>query len=485
MSKNFLLIELLNSFTKQELSNFIEFSDCRYHNTDQHATILLKFLRDKVIFKSEFDEILQCKAFKKVFPKKPKPSQKLTKTQKSFLLAKLNVLIRLAENFLCYNDLTNNAAIKNELLLKQLLEKNQIALFKRTITKEKKIAEENTSKTMGDYNHYYNLEIYFLEYLHREGRLTKEDNLNELNKNLDINYILNKLNIHITSLSLLNFSMKNYNFNIYEDIKILLNKSMYTNEPLINAVTLSSNLLETNDNLYYIKLIELLDAKSKSFSIDDLKSFYTIANNFCSKKIKEGYKIYYQNVFDLYQKMDENDLIIVNNYIPMGVLKNITTTACKVEKFEWAIQMIEKYKSFINKEFRFSVYHFNSGVVSFYQNNYKTALNHFIKVNNFNLGYDIDCRMMILKCHYELDTEYDERTMRVFVIAERFIKANKKLISKDKKAYKNFIRILLNVYRVKHKASRMTIESLLSKIEKAEFISDKKWLLEKIEGLKK
>jgi len=31
----------------------------------------------------------------------------------------------------------------------------------------------------------------------------------------------------------------------------------------------------------------------------------------------------------------------------------------------------------------------------------------------------------------------------------------------------------------------MTLESIIKKIEKAEFISDKKWLLEKIEALKK
>lgn len=481
-----LLVELLNSFTKQELSNFMEFSNCRYHNTDEYATVLLKFLRDKVIFKTDFDDLLQCEAFKKAFPTKPKPSEKLNKTQKGFLSAKMNVLIRLAENFLCYEGLKYNSANKMEILLNQLLEKNQTTLFNRIVNKEKKKLDGITAKSIENYKHCYSLEYGILENINRLDLLAKKDNLSELNQNLDTIYILNKLSIEITCRSLLNISAKKaYNFNILKDLQQLLKKQEYFDNPLIKANIISSNLLQTNQHKYYANLIELLDSNLEMIPLKDLKAFYLVANNFCIKKIKEGNEEYYKNMFELFQKMDENDLIMDNNFIQIGILKNVTSIACKVQKYNWAMQMIAKYKPFIQKEFQYSVYHFNSGAVAFYQNKYKTALNHFIKVDNFNLAYDIDCRMMILKCHYELDTDYDERTMRVFVVAERYMQTNRKLVLSDKKAYKNFIRILLNVYRVKHKATRMTKESLLYKIEKAEFISDKNWLLKKIEDLKR
>jgi len=90
---------------------------------------------------------------------------------------------------------------------------------------------------------------------------------------------------------------------------------------------------------------------------------------------------------------------------------------------------------------------------------------------------------MLLKSHYELDKEYDERTMRTFLISERFVNKNKSLVSKDKKAYKNFVRILINIYNTRHGAGKMTPEKVQRKLEKLEFVGDKKWLEEKIEAL--
>ncbi len=92
---------------------------------------------------------------------------------------------------------------------------------------------------------------------------------------------------------------------------------------------------------------------------------------------------------------------------------------------------------------------------------------------------------MPLKFHYELDVECDERTIRTFLLSERFIQSHKGLITRDKKAYKNFVRILINIYNTRHGAGKMTVEKIKKKLEKLEFVSDKKWLEEKIERLGK
>jgi len=67
----------------------------------------------------------------------------------------------------------------------------------------------------------------------------------------------------------------------------------------------------------------------------------------------------------------------------------------------------------------------------------------------------------------------------------KIIFKNKQFTSVDKKTYKSTIRIFYNLYRCKHRVGKMTLETLQQKIEQAEYIASKAWLLEKIEALKK
>jgi len=486
MSKNYLIIELLNSFSKQELDDFGEFCSCKYHNKDLHALALFKFLVKKVVFKQDFSDVIQMAAYEKTFKDKPKPTKALSQQQKSFLLTKMNVLLRIAENFLCNEALKGDSAKRNSVLLKKVLQKKQFTLFKRIENKEKKRLSEIKAMNLQNYDECFQIELSRLDYLYQQGLLLKEDNLDQLNKYLDIFYILNKYNILTTCLSLLDYtSKKTYNFDIFYDLSLLMKNPIYLNEALINAYRISTLQSKTNQQSYYFRLIELLKLNSQNIPESDLRGFFIVANNFCSKKIKEGNEEYYKFTYEQFKIMDKNNLIVEDSFVQVGTLKNIITVGCKIKEFSWSHEMVEKYKISVQKEYRLSVYHFNIGAIAYYKKQYDKALNHFIKVDKVNLAYDIDCRIMILKCHYELDEEYDERAMRRFVLAERYIQGNKELVKDDKKAYKNFIRFLLNIYRIKHNATRMTLESIISKIEKAEFISDKKWLLEKIKVLKK
>lgn len=87
---------------------------------------------------------------------------------------------------------------------------------------------------------------------------------------------------------------------------------------------------------------------------------------------------------------------------------------------------------------------------------------------------------MLLKSHYETDKEYDERTMQIFRSAGKYIVENKSLSSAHRKAYKNFIQALINLYRVRHQATKITLERVKEKLEKFEVFTDKQWLMEKI-----
>ncbi len=484
-ARPFLLIELLNTFSKRELEHFSSFVNCTYFNTDKYAMALLDVLIKQVIHQTDFDQAVQCIVFKSIFPEKAAPKSALDIQQKSLLLAKMNLLMRLAEQFLCNESLKNNAACRTELLYAQLLERNQFFLFNRQLTKDEKTLDEQPAKGVDQYAHQFRMELGRLNYLHQRGYILKEDNLPELIESLDVFYLLNKLNLHTTCITMTRaIAKKKYD---YEPMKIaeqLMDLPQYTKYPLIRIHHRAIELLNTNKLKDYQELLQLLDQYSETIPVVDLNNFYKIAINFCSQKIVEGHSDFYQHAFDLYRIMDNKNLLLERNFMPAAKLKNIITLCCRLGQFEWAMDTIEKYRPHLEKKYADSIYHFNMGAVAFYQNNFKTALSHFIRVEKVNITYNINSRAMLLKSHYELDTEYDERTMRTFLMAERFVKTNKSLRFEDKRAYRNFIRLLMNLYRVRHRASRVTPERLMEKLNNYDLISDKRWLADKIGDLK-
>jgi len=360
----FLSIELLNTFSKRELSDFSDFVACRYFNTDRYVTALLAVLIKEVIHKKEFDKEMQSLVYRSVFPKKPKPGKVLTVQQKNFILVKMNLLIRLAKHFLCHEALKENAACRAELLYEKLLEHNQFLLFNRELTKDKKTLNAKSAKGVDEYAQQFKMELGKLNYLHRRGHILKEDNLPELIEKLDIYYLLNKLNLHGTCLALNRVRIgKKYDYAPMEAVQALMELPQYQAHPLIQLHRIVIDLLETNDVDTYHQFLRLLDEYDDVIPMKDLNNFYKVAVNVCSAKIKEGHKVFYEYAFELYQTMDRKNLLIEGNFMPVAKLKNIVTLCCRLNEFEWAKKIIEKYRPVLEKEYTGSVYHFNMGVV--------------------------------------------------------------------------------------------------------------------------
>jgi len=477
----FLCIALLNKFSAKELSGLTSFIESRYFNSDELVTKLLVVLKKWILPQTHFDEALLCLVYEAVFEEKVSKAS-LTPRQKKQLNYKLSALLRLSEQFLVIEGLEEHQTYYNDILFQKILEKQQFKLFNRYVKRNKKQLATQTKKDIRDYKHLDKIERNVLDYLYLNGQLNQQDNLPELIYNMDIAYIIDKLSFHITLLYLEGVNSKKRDDSSFEAIVALTNLPQYASHPLIRIYQAAIDLTKTQSEDAYNKFLRLLDTHTLSISKKDLKGFYQSAANFCSRQIQTG-KFGYQNSFELYKIMDEKNLLIEANRIPVNKLKVMVAAGCRVDEFDWVIQMIEKYQPLIEKRVRESVYHFNLGVVVFYQQDYEKALHHFIRVESVNFNYDVNCRVIMMKAHYEVDKEYDERTLQIFRSAEKYFNENKQLTSKNKKAYKNFIRTLINVYRIRHKATKMKLEDLKVKLEQQEVNSDKKWLLQKIEEL--
>jgi len=481
----FLSIELLKTFSKKELNNLKEMLSCRYFNTDRYVIKLLEVLRKRVLNKDTFSPTLQIDIYQRVFTDLSKPKGELSKNQKGLLNAKLNVLTRLAEQFLACEILKKNRIQKSELLYPELLERKQLMLLNRHINKNKKQLCDLSAKDIQQYEQLYKIENNILASSYRNGQISTKDNLLEVNCNLDIYYLLSKLSLHTTAISLLQaYDRKSYDFSSMDALAKLLDMPKYAQHPLIVLCRINVELLKTQDVKVYNSLLKSLDKYSEAVPLHLLKSYYFVAINHCISKVWTDRLKYTKKIFDLFVIMHNKNLLIDDNFISISAFKHLITVSCQVGQFEWAESIIEYYRPFVRKEVRDSICHFLYGAIAFYQKDYETAHDRFIQVDKVNLNYDTNTRVLILKCLYEKEKEYNEYTMTAFRSIESFFKLNKQLPKKNKKGYSNFIKTLITLYRIRHHEGSRTLEWAVEQLEQQEVNSDKPWLLEKIGELK-
>lgn len=485
--KQFICLDLLNTFTPKELKGLKDLLSCRYFNTDKCVEELLHSLSKNVLGKDDFTSKMQIKVYHDICEGSSFNDGGLEKEQKNYLNAKMSILTRLTEQFLVIENIKNDELQKHDLLYDTLLERRQIRLFEKRMKTDDKTLDKQEKKDELYHFRKYSIEKKRLDCLHQTGQLVTEDNLPEIVTQLDTYYLLNKLSLYNTALSLQYVSSKKqYDWDRFKvGITALMELPQYAEHPIAELFDTCIKLLEMRDNNAYLKLLRLLDEHTERVPTYLLKSFYATANVYCVGQIVAGYLEYSEKMFDLYKIMHEKNLFIEDNFIQIGEIKNMITVACRVEKYEWAREVLNHYKKFIRMEVRKSVYHFNLGAIAFYQKDYETAHDKFIQVDRIDTTYDINTRVLILKCLYEKETEYNEYTMTAFRSAGRFFKNHQSITPKSKRGYKNFIQILIALYRFCHNVNQTqaNIERIKNKLNAQSVNIDKRWLLQKISEL--
>ena len=219
-------IELIRQFTKKERTRFRQFlkNNCK----DKNTLIVEEELNKSGVYDGKlYNEKIENKKIQKL---KNSSSGKKTKDL-SVCMRKLN---EWAEQFLLWEGLERNQAYKQELLIKELLAKNQFSRAKFHIKKMEQ-SINSTTKSFEDYELAFKLEEVKNLKLLKEGLILKQDNFSELDQQLDRYYLLYKLRILSSILSIQNITAKKFTFN---DNGIKSLQMSDQSDPLIKAYIL-------------------------------------------------------------------------------------------------------------------------------------------------------------------------------------------------------------------------------------------------------
>jgi len=461
-TSNFLSIDLLKSFSKKEL--------------DLKLIRLFEVVKNKVL-KTDFNDLMQDKVYQFVFEKSKNSS--LDKDEKKTLRAKLSKLNQLAHQFLVVEHLNDNRHCFNNQLYKTLIEKRQFSSFLTLMKRDKKQLSLKKRKDFRDFEHLYKIELLYLDYLFLCGKLfnNKENNITSVMRTFDVYYLQSKMTYYMATLGFFNKSLFKFSLNkkLYEEIKGLSNLEIFDDQDILKVSKVAINFLEEPDAINYKNLFSMLLEKDQIIPISDLKSYYQNILNYLIEGIKKGNVNLEKDLVDLYFILDEKELLLDEGLMSTIKLKNIIGRLCKSNNFEEAVYFTEKYNTYTRLKDRKSIYNHCHATIAFYKEDYEYALERLLEVEKIsNLSIEINHRLLIMKIYFEQDKHYCEKTERYYRSAEKFFSDNKLLSAHNKKSYKNFTQILINLYRLKHNEGRMTIEKLKQKLEEQDYNIDRK-----------
>lgn len=513
-------LTLAKSFSTEEMKAFLRFVKSPYFNTDEKLVTLTAYIKDNFFHKKnkKFDDKVRMKIYKLLFIDEIIKGNLMPK-QRNKLNKKFSLLSDSVELFFINESLKKNHSRRFIPLYNQLIKRKLSDYFHKTEKSHRKILEGIKEVDSDYYMKKYQLEWNKSDHLFKNEMnvMLKDDNLGEVAEAFDIYYITNRIKIQLTCIALMGITKKSYDFEAMESILELSKLPEYRNLPLVAvyraAYEMEINRLRSVDKETleekiqgcfkasmegFSSLVALLNEYDEKLSHGVKLDCYTLATNFCTHQVKFNNLNYSEEVFKLFERIESKGYLLTDDgKIRLGKLNNVIIAACHNKRFDWAKTVLLKYKDCLEETSQSeNIYNFNLGQIAFYEKRYEDADSSFSKVElkPADFTYFITCKVLLLKCLYELDNPIRNvekvkhiSVESVFKAAKEFIRSNKLLSDIDKESYTNFILILINLYRSRHDVNRTKakVNRIKEILEQQTVNADKKWLIEKIAELEK
>lgn len=373
-----------------------------------------------------------------------------------------------------------------ELLLSYYLENNLTNLF--TFTYKQIVKKMESSPVNVGTTFYEDLSIRqtltaFLS-SHNPLKNTKSivffnESLADVHEKTEIFYYIRKLE---NASLILNMYKINELENREEEIRSLLNtleqKPYIKEQPIVKIYyCICKLMLNPEETQLFDTLIALIKCFKGSIELVNLQVIYSHLRNYCARKINAGKTEFEVKLFEIYEEMIQSKKIYdyTGQLLPDKFI-NILTIGLRINKLSWLTDFIEEQKPYLREEYRESLTQYGLALIAFKEKSYGNVLKCLSKVEHLDALLDLRSKTLQLQSYYELkDTalESQSETFRLFLIRQKMTASNKIV------AYKNFNKLLMNLYLLDFPTEEK-LDKLKSKIEKTSPLAEKKWLLEKV-----
>ncbi len=475
------LIRTLRKLSEDELDSFKRFVSSPYFNNSKDIIALLNMIyTDELIHKSQIDNE---KVLKKLFPGKSLEIRRLTDL--------LYALTNLLEEYLSIDGYRQNRFQQKLKLMTLVYEKDLDALVNGV---EKDMDQLHDQSPVRDSNYFY--ETYML-YSERDygfrlhGSISGNESLQIKSDQLDLFFMAQKLKDACEMINRSRILSVEYDLTMLDIIVpyLQLHPERYGNYPAIQ-IYLNMYLMLTSEGheIYFFQLKKLAQENEANFIIEELRSIYGYAQNYCIRRLNQGDTDYLYQLYEIYKHILNNGLVFADNKNMQWEFKNFVSIGLRLKEYDWTFKIINIFKDKLPEDVRQNSYTYNLANYYYESGDYKKATKLLNSVEFTDIYYNLDSKAMLLKIYYTLE---EDESFYALVSAFGIYLRRNKLISKDNaEVYNNLIRFAKKAFLLKSKLPyergknyEKNLSRLRQTISKTKNIANVNWLQDVVSEL--
>ncbi|MEZ4884749.1 MAG: hypothetical protein R3E32_08500 [Chitinophagales bacterium] len=468
------LVEIIQALDDSEIKRFDDYVNSPFFNKNDKVIALLKFIR-KYYPDFENTRFTKENAYKTVFGSKQKFNvQKLRNI--------MSQLAKLLEAFLVQIDRESSDIQFDELLLTAFDRRYIDKHFAQKYQELKKQTAKTKEKSATHYYYVHRIEdVAFDHSIRRNNRLI-DTNVEEAVNNLDYFYLALKLRYCCAMLNSQSVITVDHNMQMFDQILNYLETNSFEHIPAIHLYYRLLLLLKEEKDTYYEELKILLGKHRDALSIMEIRQIYIATFNYLNKKLKGGESKYLKDIYELYKLMFERDILIDNGFINNHInFRNALIAGLRLGELEWAEMFIEKYSPLLVPLNRENWVNYSLSELNFHKKNYTETLS-FLLSFEFEDAYNYaEHKTLLAKTYYEL--EEDEALFALIHAFRIYLHRDTNIAEHFQKTYHNFIRLLNKLAKARFDPDA-NVKDIRKELEELQYITNREWLLEKIEELK-
>jgi len=462
------LHQLFIQLSKWDINHLEKFLKSPYFNKREDVIQLFYFLKQHPSKATKKNG--KKLAFQAVYPDRPFSDKDVD------LL--FSYLYKLLEEFLAIQTIKNDKALMKMYTAKSYKTLKMSKAFSKAIKESRTILSKSNLRNSDYFRRMYDLETEFYNYIGSTQR-SKENNLEEQTRVLDVYYISEKIRHYCSQLSHQAVFKKDYQPALMEEVIQFVNEhpEYLAYPPIAIYFNYYKAIISEQEDFNFAEFREKIEHFKSHFSTAEIGNTYLAAINICIRRANKGGIPYIQEIFELYKNGIEQGVLLENDELSPFLFLNMIAASIKLGKLDYLEKFIKKYSSKINPSLRESIVKYGKGALYYEQKKYKKAMQLLATLESSDPLLMLSGKTIQLKMLYEL---HETATLDALLESMRIYLQRENNLGYHKAVYKNVIQITKSLVHLPPYQPNKK-KNLQARIEKMQPQSLRQWFLVQIE----
>lgn len=472
------LATLLNRLKGDKLVSFQKYVDSPFFNEKKDLSRLYDYLKNCLPLTREKypdKEAFKQQVWAALYPSKPYDDVRFRRM--------VSDLTQLFYGFLSMQSFRSEE-MDGEIALLETL--NTVALekhFNGILRKVEKKQEESTKRNADFFFRSFQLVTIRHKNLEKKGgKYIDLDIMERADFYLDCFFIIQKLKYYCDYLGYRNFlkidGKEPPDFQVLEQIQ----GSPFLEEPAIHLFFLATKMLrEPDEESFFINLRDGLYRNAAVLDFEEQRTLFTHLINYCIHlKINRGKTDFYQELFQIYSRALDLEILQEDRVLPVNHYKNLITLGLHLREFEWVESFIRNYSSLLPDEHQENAIKYNLAILHYHKEEYEKTIELLRDVELRDISLSLGSKLYLLRSYFELGE---------FVALDFLIDSFRIYLRRNRFLSRDVVQQYLNILRFTKKLAGLSadqpakLRQLHHDISVCKNVAIKSWLLEKVDEM--